>query len=34
MNNTGAGVTWSLIAIGAITLVFAPLALHLYSRQG
>jgi ABC-2 type transport system permease protein len=37
MNNTsGAGgpVTWSLIATGAITLVFAPLTLHLYSKQG
>ena len=35
MNNTGsAGVTWSLIAIAAITLVFAPLTLHLYSKQG
>jgi hypothetical protein len=35
MNNTGgAGVPWSLIAIAAITLVFAPLTLHLYSRQG
>jgi ABC-2 type transport system permease protein len=35
MNNTGgAGVIWSLIAIVAITLVFAPLTLHLYSRQG
>jgi hypothetical protein len=30
----GAGVVWSLIAIAAITLVFAPLTLHLYSRQG
>jgi ABC-2 type transport system permease protein len=27
-------VTWSLIAIAAITLVFAPLTLHLYSKQG
>jgi ABC-2 type transport system permease protein len=35
MNNTGgAGVIWSLIAILAITLVFAPLTLHLYSKQG
>jgi ABC-2 type transport system permease protein len=35
MNNTGgAGVLWSLIAIVAITLVFAPLTLHLYGRQG
>jgi daunorubicin/doxorubicin transport system permease protein len=35
MNNTGgAGVIWSLIAIVTITLVSAPLALHLYSQQG
>jgi ABC-2 type transport system permease protein len=35
MNNTGgAGVIWSLVAILAITLVFAPLTLHLYSKQG
>jgi ABC-2 type transport system permease protein len=36
MNNTGAGgaVVWSLIATVAITLVFAPLALHLYGKQG
>jgi ABC-2 type transport system permease protein len=36
MNNTGASagpVAWSLIATAAITLVFAPLALHLYGRQ-
>jgi ABC-2 type transport system permease protein len=36
MNNTGSpggAVTWSLIAIGAITLVFAPLTVWLYSRQ-
>ena len=36
MNNTGGAggpVTWSLVAIAAITLVFAPLALHLYSKQ-
>jgi ABC-2 type transport system permease protein len=36
MNNTsgaGGSVTWSLVAIAAITLVFAPLALHLYSKQ-
>jgi ABC-2 type transport system permease protein len=34
MNNTGgAGVIWSLVAILAITLVFAPLTLHLYSKQ-
>jgi ABC-2 type transport system permease protein len=35
MNNTsGAGgpAAWSVIAIAAITLVFAPLTLHLYSR--
>lgn len=37
MNNTsGAGgpVTWSLIATAAITLVFAPLTLHLYCKHG
>jgi ABC-2 type transport system permease protein len=35
MNNTGGGaVAWSLIAIAAITLVFAPLALRLYGKQG
>jgi hypothetical protein len=28
-----AGVIWSLVAILAITLVFAPLTLHLYSKQ-
>jgi ABC-2 type transport system permease protein len=36
MNNTGGAggaVTWSLIATAAITLVFAPLAIHLYSKQ-
>ncbi len=36
MNNTsGAGgpVAWSLIVTAAITLVFAPLTLHLYSKQ-
>ena len=36
MNNTsGAGgpVAWSLIATAAITLVSAPLTLHLYGRQ-
>jgi len=36
MNNTGSAggpVAWSLIATAAITLVFAPLALHLYSKQ-
>jgi ABC-2 type transport system permease protein len=31
---TGAPVAWSLIATAAITLVFAPLALFLYSKQG
>jgi ABC-2 type transport system permease protein len=37
MNNTGGAggpVAWSLIAIAAITVVFAPLTLHLYSKQG
>lgn len=37
MNNTGGAggpVAWSLIATAAITLVFAPLTLHLYSKQG
>jgi daunorubicin/doxorubicin transport system permease protein len=37
MNNTsGAGgpVIWSLVATAAITLVFAPLTLHLYGKQG
>jgi ABC-2 type transport system permease protein len=36
MNSTGGGagpVVWSLIATAAITVVFAPLALHLYSKQ-
>jgi ABC-2 type transport system permease protein len=34
MNNTGgAGVVWSLVAIVAITLVFAPVTLHLYGKQ-
>jgi ABC-2 type transport system permease protein len=36
MNNTGGAggpVTWSLIATAAITLVSAPLALHLYNKQ-
>jgi len=36
MNNTGGAggpVAWSLVATAAITLVFAPLALHLYSKQ-
>jgi len=37
MNNVGGvggPVIWSLIAIAAITLIFAPLTLHLYSKQG
>ena len=37
MNNTGGAggpVAWSLIATAAITLVFAPLTLHLYSKPG
>jgi len=37
MNNTGSAggpVTWSLIATAAITLVFAPLTLRLYGKQG
>ena len=37
MNNAsgaGASVAWSLIATAAVTLVFAPLTLHLYSKQG
>lgn len=37
MNNTstaGGPVTWSLVAIAAITLLFAPLTLHLYAKQG
>jgi ABC-2 type transport system permease protein len=36
MNNTGGAggpAAWSLIAIAAITLVFAPITLHLYSKQ-
>ena len=36
MNNTSGGggpVAWSLIATAAITLVFAPLSIHLYSRH-
>jgi ABC-2 type transport system permease protein len=36
MNNTsgsGGPVTWSLVATAAITLVFAPLTLHLYNKQ-
>lgn len=36
MNNTGGAgpVAWSLVATAAITLVSAPLTLHLYSKQG
>jgi ABC-2 type transport system permease protein len=37
MNNTGGAggpVTWSLVAIAAITLVFAPITLHLYGKRG
>jgi ABC-2 type transport system permease protein len=37
MNNTGGAggaVTWSLVAIAAITLVFAPISLHLYGKRG
>jgi ABC-2 type transport system permease protein len=37
MNNAGGAggaVAWSLVATAAITLVFAPLTLHLYSKQG
>ncbi|WP_238005664.1 ABC transporter permease [Dactylosporangium sp. AC04546] len=37
MNDTGGAgghVAWSLAAIAAITLAFAPLTLHLYSKQG
>ena len=37
MNNTGGAggpVAWSLTATAAITLVFAPLTLHLYSKHG
>lgn len=36
MNNTSGGggaVAWSLIATACITLVFAPLTLHLYGKQ-
>lgn len=35
MNNTSGGgaVAWSLIATAGITLVFAPLTLHLYGKQ-
>jgi ABC-2 type transport system permease protein len=35
MNNTSAGgaLTWSLIATAAVTLLFAPLTLHLYNKQ-
>jgi ABC-2 type transport system permease protein len=36
MSGTGGGgpIAWTLIATVAITLVFAPLTLHLYSKQG
>jgi ABC-2 type transport system permease protein len=37
MNNTSGtagSVAWSLIATAAITLVFAPLTLHLYGKRG
>jgi tripartite-type tricarboxylate transporter receptor subunit TctC len=37
MNNAGGAggaVAWSLVATAAITLVFAPLTLRLYSKQG
>lgn len=37
MNNTSGAagpVAWSLVATAAITLVFAPLTLHLYNKQG
>jgi ABC-2 type transport system permease protein len=37
MNNTGGAggpVIWSLAAIAAITLVFAPITLHLYGKRG
>jgi daunorubicin/doxorubicin transport system permease protein len=35
-NSSGAAgpVVWSLAATTAITAVFAPLAIHLYSRPG
>jgi ABC-2 type transport system permease protein len=36
MNNTsgaGGAVTWSLTAAAVITLIFAPLAIHLYNKQ-
>jgi ABC-2 type transport system permease protein len=36
MNATGGAggpVVWSLVAIAVITVVFAPLTLHLYSKQ-
>jgi ABC-2 type transport system permease protein len=36
MNDTGGAggpVSWSLLAIAAVTGVFAPLTLHLYSRR-
>ena len=31
---TGGAVAWSLIATGVVTLVCAPITLHLYSKQG
>jgi ABC-2 type transport system permease protein len=37
MNDTGGAggsVAWALVATAAITLVSAPLTLHLYGRQG
>ena len=37
MNNTGGAggpVIWSLVASGAITVVFAPIALRLYGKRG
>lgn len=37
MNNTssaGGPAAWSIVATAAITLVFAPLTLHLYGKQG
>jgi ABC-2 type transport system permease protein len=37
MNDTGGAggaVAWSLITAGAITLVFAPIALYLYRKEG
>ena len=37
MNNAGGAggpVAWSLIATAAVTVVFAPLTVHLYGKQG